>query len=173
MKKVISIAVALLMMVLAVVPAFAEEVDPNKRTLDAKTTSGESTILTKETTEDGENGATFTVTYPASTEFDWNALVGKANVDYSATTHLKYGQSLTVNVASEKYKMVLDKDATKALEYTLKDDAAGTTDLQDLVLDAVASGAKTVYVDIPQDQWDAAPVGTYSDILTFTATVNG
>ncbi|MCH5190672.1 MAG: hypothetical protein J1F23_00765 [Oscillospiraceae bacterium] len=170
MKKVISIAVALLMVVLAVVPAFAAEGDP---TLDAKTTSGESTILTKETTADGEDGATFTVTYPASTEFDWNALVGKANVDYSATTHLKFGHTLTVNVASDTNKMVLADDAQYALEYTLKDDAAGTTALQDLVLGAVAEGAKTVYVDIPQAQWDAAPVGTYSDILTFTATVNG
>lgn len=164
MKKIISIAVALLMMVLVVVPAFAE-------TLDANTTSGNSTILTKDTKEDGTDGAYFEVTYPASTPFDWNALVGSANVAYSAKTHLKYGQTLTVSVSSENYKMTLQDDAAYALAYTLKDDAEGTAALTNLVLGAVATGDKTVFVDIPQDQWDAAPVGIYSDILTFTATV--
>lgn len=166
MKKALSIVLTLAMVLALAVPVFAATLSGA-----GGAQTGTSEILTKDTKADGTDGASFEVTYPASTQFDWNALVGAANVDYSAKTHLNYGETLTVSVSSEKNKMTLADNDAYALEYTLKDDAEGTAALADLVLGAVATGAKTVYVDIPQEQWDAAPVGTYSDILTFTAVV--
>ena len=84
---------------------------------------------------------------------------------------MAYGNKLTVSVSSAKSKMTIAGNDKYGLAYTLKDDAAGSAPLADLVLNEIDSAEKTVYVDIPQAQWDAAPVGQYSDTLTFTANV--
>lgn len=166
MKKALSFVLVLAMLLALAVPAFAD-------TLPAAdgAQTGKSEILTSETKSDGTSGASFEVEYPASTTFDWNALVADAKVTYTAKTHLAVGDTLTVSVTSETSKMTLADNDEYGLAYTLKDDAEGTAALADLTLGAIAEAEKTVYVDIPQAQWDAAPVGQYSDMLTFTATV--
>ena len=168
MKKILSLVLAMVMVLSLAVLAFAED----KTLPDAEGyTTGQSQILTSETTSEGKSAVSFEVKYPAQTTFDWNALVADAQVKYSAKTHLAYGNKLTVSVSSAKSKMTIAGNDKYGLAYTLKDDAAGSAPLADLVLNEIDSAEKTVYVDIPQAQWDAAPVGQYSDTLTFTANV--
>ncbi len=169
MKKTLALVLALAMVLSLAVPAFAED----KKLPDAAgATKGTSEILTSETKSDGTSAASFEVNYPAKTTFNWGDTVADAKITYTAKTHLSVGSKLTVSVTSEKSKMTLADNADYGLEYTLKDDAAGSAPLADLTLNEIASAEKTVYVDIPQAQWDAAPVGQYSDILTFEATVS-
>lgn len=152
MKKVLSIVMACLMLAVLMVPAFAV----------TDTTGGDSEIITKTTKDDGTDGRSWEVTYPASTEIAWNALA--TEISYSAKAHLAYGEKLTVAVAaSDSSKMVLAADDTCAIAYALT--------AEDLVIGPVAEGENTFTVDIAQAEWDAAPVGAYSDLLTFTATV--
>ncbi len=164
MRKTLALVLAVAMLLSLAVPAFAE-------TLTGSKTTGSSEILTSETKSDGTSAVSFEVEYPASTTFKWGDTVADAKVTYSAKTHLAVGQTLTVKVTSAKSKMTLADNESYGLEYTLKDDAAGSAPLADLTIKEIGSAEKTVYVDIPQAQWDAAPVGQYSDTLTFEASV--
>lgn len=170
MKKTLALVLALAMVLSLAVPAFAENTTLKGPT-ETNPVTGTSEILTSETKSDGTSAAGFEVNYPAKTTFNWGDTVADAKITYTAKTHLSVGSKLTVSVTSEKSKMTLADNADYGLEYTLKDDAAGSAPLADLTLNEIASAEKTVYVDIPQAQWDAAPVGQYSDILTFTANV--
>ncbi len=165
MKKTISIMLAVIMIFTLAMPSFAA--------LDKDNTSGNSEIITNDVKADGTSGASWEVEYPASTTLDWETLVADdgAKIEYTSKAHLYYNQTLTVNVApSATSKMVHKDDNAYSLAYTLKAED-GTSALADTVLGPVGEATTTFRVDVPLSEWNAAPVGTYSDLLTFTATV--
>lgn len=164
MKKTLSIVLAVMMLFALMIPSFASIYNPEDPDAGL-VTDNEAIIKTSETRTDGTDGRSWSVTYPAETTFAWNTLVDDAKITYTAKAHLAYNETLTVKVApSAESKMVHEADAKYALAYTL-------ANAEDTVIGPVGETSKTFNVDIPQAQWDAAPVGAYSDTLTFIATV--
>ena len=150
MKKILAIAMAIVMMMAITVPAFAGEI----------TVSGANDTTTIKTNTDAVGAGSFTVTIPAEVEIYWGTPA--TNVNYSVTSQLETGKAVKVTVAGNG-KM---KNAANAeLAYTLTDTEFKTT--APVVTDAAAA----VKVNVTSDAWAAASIDTYSDTLTFTAVV--
>lgn len=159
MKKILSIALAVVMLFAVCVPAFAA----NPIT-DKTEQSGTTIVKTSTKTETGEDGRRYSVTIPANTTIPW----GKASVDmaYVVEAHLAYGEQLNVTVAGNN-KMALTEDASVTLPYTLNGTLDYTSDTP--VVNPAVSNLLTL--SITADDWANAIVGEYSDTLTFTAAI--
>lgn len=161
MKKVLALALALVMMFAVCIPAFAA----NPITQDSDLKKGEAIVKTSTTREDGTDAESFTVTIPATTVIPWETEV--TNLVYTVESHLAYGKHLEVSVASEDYKMELAEDAAETLAYTLGGATAFAADGP--VVNPAAD--QTLTVTIAAADWANAIVGEYEDTLTFTAEV--
>lgn len=159
MKKILSIALAVVMLFAVCVPAFAA----NPIT-DKTEQSGTTIVKTSTKTETGEDGRKYSVTIPANTTIPW----GKASIDmaYVVEAHLAYGEQLNVTVAGNN-EMALTEDAAIKLPYTLTGTLAYTSETP--VVNPAISNLLTL--SIAQADWANAIVGEYSDTLTFTAAV--
>lgn len=153
MKKVLSIALALVMMFAVCVPAFAVEL--NKDNLSDTATVYTDTSLV--------GAGDFTVTFEAETPVMWGAT--STALTYNVDAQLAAGKKLNVTVAADHGVMTLENgDAT--LAYTITGaDTNFTTD------GAVYTGTRTVAVEVASEAWDLAAIGRYSDTVTFTASV--
>lgn len=153
MKKFISIALALVMMMAVTVPAFAV---------------GTVDIATKTTKADGSDGNNYSVVIPANTTIAWGAESTKLEGDFKVETHLLYGESLKVTVTSADNKMTYAPNANESfnLDFSLSGDT-------DFTVGTVQYPAveKEVYVDVSADAWNYAVVGEYVDTLTFSAEI--
>lgn len=160
MRKVLSVALALLMMLAICVPAFAAN------PITEKTENTGTTVIKTDTKkENGESGESYSVMIPADTTIPW----GKVSNDltYSVEAHLGYGKKLHVSVANESgNKMALKEDASITLPYTL--DGVAYTSEGPVVNPRVS---KTLNLTIAENAWANAIVGEYSDTLTFTAEI--
>ena len=154
MKKVISIALALVMMMAIMVPAFAEE-------LNANVQSGTATVQTDTSAITGDG--TYTVTYPATMNILWEDTEA-TEFTYTVTSQLKTGKLVNVKLADEdgEYKMVNANG--DALAYVLGGAVDGTT------TNPVVTDAEFKY-DITVADWTNIPIDTYEDTLTFTVSV--
>ena len=155
MKKVISLVMALVMMMVVMVPAFAEE-------LNANVHSGTATVQTDTSAITGDG--TYTVTYPATMNVVWGTTT--TNFDYKVTSQLKTGKLVNVVVADtgDGLNMVNADNAT--LAYTLGGTTTGKT------TGPVVTNATFNYsINVDATVWNAAAIDTYSDTLTFTSTV--
>ncbi len=160
MKKILSIALALVMMLAVCVPAFAAD-------LSAKETdSGDVIITTSTQKEDGSDGDWYIVTIPADTTIAWGA--ESTTLNYSAETHLLYGKTLDVDVVSADYIMTYAPEAGVALDLAFA--LNGDTDVNFATVTYPAE-TKAVTVDITADAWNHAVVGEYADTLTFAAAI--
>lgn len=159
MKKVLSVALALLMMLAVCVPAFAA--NPITEKTD---NTGTAIVKTDTYKENGENGESYSVIIPANTTIPW----GKDAIDltYSVEAHLGYGKKLHVSVAGNN-EMVLKEDAGEKLAYTLSGAVAYTS--AGPVVNPQAF--ETFNLAIAETAWAHAIVGEYTDTLTFTAEV--
>ncbi len=160
MKKILSIAMALVMMLAICVPAFAADLSVKD------TDSGDVIISTSTQKEDGSDGDWYVVTIPADTVIAWGA--ENTSLAYSAETHLLYGETLDVTVTSADYIMTYAPEAgvTLDLPFALTGDTAAN--FATVTYPAVE---KAVSVDITEAAWLSAVVGEYADTLTFTATI--
>lgn len=160
MKKIIAIAMALVMMMAVAVPAFAADLGakPND--------AGEVTISTSTSTEDGKDGDWYLVTIPADTTIAWGAEA--TELAYSVETHLLYGETLDVDVTSADYLMTYAPEEGVALDLAFALTGDVDANFATVTYPAVS---KTVSVDITADAWNSAIVGEYSDTLTFTAAI--
>lgn len=157
MKKIISLALAVMMIATMSTTAFAATIENGTGTVEV--TYGVS-----------EN---YTVTIPANTTLTADGV----NMDISASNVvIPYGNQLTVSISSSNYAdskwyLVDDTNASNKLEYSIKngenvvasDDtvltiAAGTTEEQKATLTATLVGTATYS-------------GTYKDTLTFSVSV--
>ncbi len=160
MKKILSIAMALVMMLAICVPAFAADLSVKD------TDSGDVIITTSTDKADGTDGDWYVVTIPADTTIAWGA--ESTELKYSAETHLLYGKSLDVKVTSADYVMTYAPEANVALDlaFALSGDVA--VNFATVTYPAVE---KAISVDITEDAWNHAVVGEYADTLTFSAAI--
>lgn len=152
MKKILAIALVIVMMTAIAVPAFAG-------TIESAPGSGESTVKT-DTTAVG--AGTFTVTYPAEMVVAWG--VESTPFTYDIETQLLVGKVLTVTVADKADGLVM-MNGDRELPYALSGDVTATAE-------EVTDITKTINVDITTNDWNAVAIGDYSDIVTFSAVVS-
>lgn len=157
MKKVISLVMALVMMMAIMVPAFAAE-------LNATTQSGTATVQTDTSAITGDG--TYTVTYPATMNIVWSTVT--TNFSYSVDSNLRTGKAVQVVVADtgDGFNMLNATNATLAYALT------GTTTAKTTSPVVTAENATFTYsIVVEESAWNGAAIDTYSDTLTFTATV--
>ncbi len=162
MKKILSIAVAVLMIAAICVPCFAATID--KTTPDGKGTAQVKTDISAVT----DNG-TFVVTIPAEMPIPWNTANTDSSKDftYSVESQLKTGKLIQVDVAQNSANMTSASGAT--LAYTITGDITAVKTTAPVV--AAGAFVKTVTVNVAGTAWANAAIDEYSDTLTFTAQV--
>lgn len=162
MKKILSIAVAVLMIAAICVPCFAATID--KTTPDGKGTAQVKTDISAVT----DNG-TFVVTIPAEMPIPWNTANTDSSKDftYSVESQLKTGKRIQVDVAQNNANMTSASGAT--LAYTITGDITAVKTTASVV--AAGTFVKTVTVNVAGTAWANAAIDEYSDTLTFTAQI--
>lgn len=160
MKKVLSIALAVVMMLAVCVPAFAADI-----TTDGGT--GTVIIKTATTTSGGDDARSFTVTVPADQEIPWGA--ASYDVSYEVETHLAYGETLAVTVAGEQGYMSYSPEA--GVELPLPYALEGGVDYETAEPNVYPAVTVPLNVVVTEEDWNEAVIGTYSDTLTFTAEI--
>lgn len=160
MKKILAIALALVMMLAVCVPAFAADVTITDES-DPKT--GDTLLYTRTTDEDGQEASGFTVTIPASVEIPWG---GTSTGDYLEMTYesqLQIGKQLSISLDKTGGNLTNGSDA---LPYTLTGACVGTALLTGA---EVLSGTESIGINVTG--WDGVPVDEYADTVTFTVAV--
>lgn len=155
MKKILSLALALVMMLAVCVPAFAIE-------LSSGTPAGSTQVLVDGIADLGDG--TFTVSIPAIIDIPWGKNV--SNVSYSIWSQLQTGKRIKVSVASADNGIMSNAERTATLNYTLSDTTYTTTESVILASDPEESAVK---VNISTPNWNGASIDKYSGTLTFTA----
>lgn len=162
MKKILSIAVAVLMIAAICVPCFAA-------TIDNTTSDGKGTAQVKTDISAVTDNGTFVVTIPAEMPIPWNTANTDSSKDftYSVESQLKTGKVIQVDVAQNNANMTSASGATLAYSITGDITAVKTT------ASVVAAGTfvKTVTVNVAGTAWANAAIDEYTDTLTFTAQV--
>ncbi len=156
MKKIIAIAMALIMMMAVTVPAFADEISD---TSTAKT--GEALVKT-DTTAVG--AGTYTVTYPAEIIIDWNKDVHEET--YSVNTQLAVGKSLNVSVADSATNTLVGVMTASGTADELTYDLAGDTSV-----DYVEVSNETETLTFTVRDWNKT-IAEYSNKITFTVALS-
>lgn len=178
MKKLMAIALALVMMLAVMVPAFAATgswMNPNPAydgsdpSIDPEipaANGGKTDIITSTDKADGTEGAWYVVTIPASQTIYWGEESTEILYEIKSQLGPKTGVHVTVADEDGAYEMT-DKVNTDLapLPYTL----AGQTDVttQNPVM---PNGQYAVQVQVDAADWDAAVVSEYTDTLLFTAS---
>ena len=162
MKKILSIAVAVLMIAAICVPCFAATID--KTTPDGKGTAQVKTDISAVT-----DTGTFVVTIPAEMPIPWNTANTDSATDftYSVESQLKTGKVIQVDIAQNSANMTSASGAT--LAYTITGDITAVKTTAPVV--AAGTFVKTVTVNVAGTAWANAAIDEYSDTLTFTAQV--
>ena len=148
MKKITPFLLALALLFALQAPAFA-----------ANPTGGNVTITTAV-------DEAYTVTIPATTDIEFNALstpIGKISVD---TARIEAGYQITF-AASGADALVNGADDSKTIPYTLEDASGVFTSKSFTGVDITGV---PLMVKITQASWDAAAAGSYSDTITFTVS---
>lgn len=156
MKKILALAMAIVMMMAIAVPAFAAE-------LNATTQSGDATVLTDIKGIQGDG--TYTVTYPATMALIWST--ESTPFSYSVTSQLKTGKCVSVEIVDKDANgLVMVNAAGDELEYSLGGTTAGKT-----TAPVVTDATFNYTVDVLKADWDAASFDEYKDTLTFSSEV--
>ena len=161
MKKILAIAMALIMMMVICVPAFA--------VVTGGSNSGSDTIINTDTMKDTDNdgvgdteAAWYTVTIPATQTLPWEAT--STDIKYAVASQLNTSDAVKVTVtdADGAYKMTSTSGG--ALDYTLEN-AVFTAD------SAVYDDTASVTVKVALNEWKSVAIDNYTDTLTFTAEI--
>ncbi len=155
MKKIISLALALVMIFAVCIPAFAID-------LVAGTPAGNTQVLVDGIADMGEGS--YTVTIPAQVQIPWGNTV--SDVAYSIYCQLQTGKLVKVTASSADGGVMKNASQTATLNYTLSDTTYTTTSSVVLPTSPETSEVK---VNIPTATWDGASIDNYSGTLTFTA----
>ena len=155
MKKILAIAMAIVMMMAIAVPAFAA----TETITGGKDDGSKTEILTLTTKEDGSDPTWYTVTIPASQTIYWEAT--STAIEYTINSQLATANKVKVTVSGSG----LMTNGTDTLAYDITD--AEYTSSAAVVVDE----ADTVTIDTSAAAWTTVPVDSYSDTLTFTAAI--
>lgn len=162
MKKIISIALALVMMMAICVPAFAETAVLGENTVNVETTFVEA------------DDTSYTVTIPATVSVVWNDTTTAYDVGYTVTSQLLVGASLKVAVNYDldtddtNNGVMTNADTTATLKYTLTGE--GETTFAEVNDASKASNVGGTDATITVAGFDAAPVATYTGTITYTVS---
>lgn len=163
MKKILSFAMALVMMMAVMVPAFAVELNANPESADVLI----DTSTLKDTDGDGvgdTEAEEYTVTIPADTTIPWGT--EETDVSYTVESHLKRDGRVKVSVAGAGVMKTVD--GAYEIPYTLVGDGVGFNSEAPTIYPAAT---KAVSVNVSADAWNSAVVEEYSDVLTYTAEI--
>ena len=164
MKKVLSIALALVMMMAVMVPAFAVEINGNPDNADIII----NTSTLKDTDGDGvgdTDAEEYTVTIPADTTIPWGT--EETDVSYTVESHLKRDGNVVVRVSGAGVMKTVD--GAYEIPYTLTGEGtAFRAEGEPVIYPAYTAEVK---INITADAWNTAVVEEYSDILTYTAEI--
>lgn len=142
MKKILSVGMAALMLVLCTVTAFAEEMKIS--------TSADQEI--------------YEIVYPADTKIPWEAQSQELGAVTATKMLISPEKTVVITVTSEnEFKMINSTDAANTIAYTL----SGTDAIAFLPGDYGKSFP--VSANVAESEWRQAAAGEFSDILTFTA----
>lgn len=143
MKKILSVVLALVMLLLCTVVCFAESQSMTISTVGV---------------------VAYELSYPADIEIPWmTRSMGIGNVT-AVLLNIEPTKMVKVSVSSAyNYKLANDKDATKTIAYSLY----GVDDVKFLPGDFGKS--YNLSVSVADSQWQQAASGKHSDLLTFTA----
>ncbi len=156
MKKIIAIAMAVVMMMTIAVPAFANTQYDNG-------TAGSSTdVLVDGITDMGEG--TYTVTIPATIDLDWGAT--QTESQYSVTCQLQTGKRVFVeyDVTSN---LINQTDANEEIPF----EAYNRADTGYTAASVVTDEVHKLYVYVETTDWDAATIAAYKGMITFTSAI--
>ena len=156
MKKVLSLALALVMMFAVCIPAFA-----NTKYEDG--TAGSTTKVLVDGVKDKGEGS-YTVTIPAEVKIPWGNEF--ADVEYSVFCQLQTGKLVKITVSSADNFTMQNQAKTATLKYDLSDTTYTTT--KSVILSS-APETSVAKVKIPTENWEKASIDNYSGTLTFTA----
>ena len=160
MKKIISVLLAVAMLAALTVPAFAAEI-----TKDSAEQSAEVDVVTKTTNTDGEDAYSYTVTIPASFEFDWGDTAAK-DATYTVTSQLLLGASLDVSVAADNGGTMAATGTDKTLSFNL-------TNAVSTHFTEVNNGAEpTAKPMVSIASYEGVPIAVYTGTMTYTVTYN-
>lgn len=159
MKKILAMAMAIVMMMAVAVPAFAA-IDKDTTKEDDGSQLGKVTVAT--ITDDTD--ATYTVTYPANFTFEWDD-VATQDANYSVTSQLPIGDKLTVSVAADNGgKMTSTTAAAYSLTYTL---AGGIAAKDFSEINNGEGPDEAITIGIAQAQYDQAVPAVYQGTVTY------
>ena len=163
MKKILSFAMALVMMMAVMVPAFAVELNANPESADVLI----DTSTLKDTDGDGvgdTEAEEYTVTIPADTTIPWGT--EETDVSYTVESHLKRDGRVKVTVTGAG--VMKTTDGAYEIAYALVGEGAAFNSTIPTIYPAAT---KAVNVNITADDWNTAVVEEYKDILTYTAEI--
>ena len=113
---------------------------------------------------------TYTITIPSTLSVansGWNATDG-----ISATGTLENGKKLTVTASSDgEFALVNQSDNTKKVGYMLATASTDTEAATSWTFDSLSDTATKKDMGIIVENYDNKPAGTYTDTVTFTASV--
>ena len=157
-NRFLALAVAVAVMAGTAVPAFAESSNTTTVSLTVAPTN------------------TYTMTVPAKTTLDSEGAVTELTNGIKITNgDLADGKKLTVTATSQNSWTLTAEGVTGGIGYTLYSDA-GTTEatsweFTQAEANAAAGATKKVYAKVNTTDVGTAKPGEYSDVITFTATV--
>ena len=142
MKKVLSVVLALVLLLLCTVPCFAE---------------AQSMVIST------VGVVAYELSYPADIEIPWKTESMGIGQVTAVLLNIEPSKAVSVSVSSAyNYKLTNELDASKTIAYNLY----GTDDIKFLSGDFGKSFDLSVSVE--DNQWQQAASGKHSDLLTFT-----
>lgn len=143
MKKVFSIGLAVVMLILCIIPVFA---------------AGQSMEISTKA-----DNAEYELTYPADVEIPWQTTAMDIGEVTATKMLIEPNKMVKVSVSSQNdFKLANETDSTKTIAYSLLSE-----DISFFPGDYGESF--TLSVEIEDNEWLHAASGKHSDILTFTA----
>lgn len=155
MKKIIALAMALVMMMAIAVPAFAGQ-------LNASVQSGETTVVV-DGTNGGTNEGTYSVTIPAAINLNWNDT--EASDLYVINSQLTTGNVVKVTLQKAK-DLTNTTNGTETIPFTVTDTTNGKA--RDEV---VVNEEHKFDLAIDEDDWKKVSIAAYEGTITFGAEV--
>ncbi len=143
MKKLFSVGLAIVMLVLCITPVFA---------------AGQSMEISTKAEQ-----VEYELTYPADIEIPWQTTAMDIGEVTATKMLIEPGKKVAVSVSSQNnFKLVNEADSEKTIAYSLFNE-----DISFFPGDYGESF--TLSVEVEENEWLYAASGKHSDILTFTA----
>ncbi len=165
MKKILSVALALVMLMAITVPAFAADTEQSITQDTAAPQEATVDVVTTFTEENWE----YIVTIPADISVDWNDTTEKP-MTYSLKSNLLIGATLDISVATDG--VMTASGTTDTLTLTLTGGEVknfGAVNPENTTAPNVVGGTNAV---VSVGGFANAAVGTYTGTLTYTVVYN-